>query len=175
MAASKNPRYISRVYVAKYIDLKAPLLASMTTGKYTLYNDETQDISWTEQIAIFVAFEHRYRISKHYIVILPVSELVGNQSVRQTNNCWAVNKHLQQMNISLSDGRFFYMDTTNISSSEQSGLKRLLKHDVPLNWLWESRGSPFFQAPVECFSRCFVCWCNVVSVMEVLPLPPSCH
>ena len=50
----------------------------MTTGKHTLYNDETQDIPWTEQIAIFVAFEHRYRISEHYIVILPISELVGS-------------------------------------------------------------------------------------------------
>ena len=40
------------------------------------------------------------------------------------------------MNISLSDSRFFYMDTTNISSSKQSGLKQLLKHDVPLsNWI----------------------------------------
>ena len=48
----------------------------------------------------------------------------------------ALNKYLQEINISLCDGRLFCMDTTNVNSSEQSGLKQLLKHVVPLgNWV----------------------------------------
>ena len=68
------------VYVAKYIDmskyLKAPLFASLRMGKYTLHNDETQDISSTDQMAIYAVFEQRDHISEQYIGILLISELV---------------------------------------------------------------------------------------------------
>ena len=48
----------------------------------------------------------------------------------------ALNKYLQEMNISLCDGRLFCMDTTNVNSGKQSGLERLLKHVASLgNWV----------------------------------------
>ena len=139
LTASKNATYIHSDYVAKYIDimnkyLKAPLFASLRTGKYALY-DQTQDISSIEQIAIRAAFQHRNCISEYYIRILSISELVGATSVLQTF-FGALNKYLQEMNISLSNGRFFCMDTTNVNSDKQSGLKQLLKHAAPLgNWV----------------------------------------
>ena len=105
--------------MSKY--LKAPLFASMRTGKYALY-DQTQDISSIEQIASRAAFQHRNCISEYYIRILSISELVGATSVLQTF-FGALNKYLQEMNISLSNGRFFCMDTTNVNSDKQSGLK----------------------------------------------------
>ena len=58
--------------------LKAPLPASLRTGKDTLYNEESHDTSSTEQMALYAAFEHRDHISKHYIGILPIIELVGS-------------------------------------------------------------------------------------------------
>ena len=58
--------------------LKAPLLASLRTDKYTLNNDETQNISSIEQMTIYTALEHRNHISEHYIEILLISELVGS-------------------------------------------------------------------------------------------------
>ena len=124
--------YFPLIYVAKYTDimseyLKAPLLASLRTGRYALYNDKTQDISSTEQMAICAAFEHRNRISEHYIGILPISELVGSH-LSVPDIFGALNKYLQEMNILLSDGRFFCMGITNVNSGEQSDLKRLLKH-----------------------------------------------
>ena len=132
------------------------MLVSLRTGKYTLFNDETQDISSTEQMAIYAVFEHRNCISEQYIGILPIIELVGSH-LRTPNIFGALNKYLQEMNISLSDGRFFCMDTTNINSDEQQGLERLLTHAVPLGWLWESKGGPLFQAPIARFSSCFLC------------------
>ena len=72
--------------------LKALLLALLRTGKYTLYNYETQDISSTEQMAIYAAFEHRNRISEHLIGILPISELVGSH-LSVPNIFGALNKY----------------------------------------------------------------------------------
>ena len=82
-------------------------------------------------MAIYAVFEHRNCISEQYIGILPIIELVGSH-LRTPNIFGALNKYLQEMNISLSDGRFFCMDTTNINSDEQHGLERLLTHAVPL-------------------------------------------
>ena len=98
---------ILHVYVAKYIDimnLKAPLVVSLRKGKYTLHNGKTQGISSNEQMAIYAAFEHRNPILEHYIVILQISELVRSQLSAPTI-FGALNKYLQQMNI--SHGRFF--------------------------------------------------------------------
>ena len=104
LTASKNETYILPVYVAKYNGimnkyLKAPLLALLRTGKYTLSNYKTQDIS-TEQMAVYAAFQHRNHISEHYIRILPISELVGSH-LSAPNIFGALNKYLLEMNISL--------------------------------------------------------------------------
>ena len=107
LTASKNATYILHVYVAKYIDimtLKAPLVVSLRKGKYTLHNGKTQGISSNEQMAIYAAFGHRNPILEHYIVILQISELVRSQLSAPTI-FGALNKYLQQMNI--SHGRFF--------------------------------------------------------------------
>ena len=62
-------------------------------------------------MTIYAAFEHSSHISEHYIGILLISELVGGH-LSAANTYGALNKHLQEMNISLSIGRFFCMDTT---------------------------------------------------------------
>lgn len=58
--------------------IKKPFLASLWTGKYTLHNEETHDISSTEQMAIYSTFEHQNHISEHYIGIMPITELAGS-------------------------------------------------------------------------------------------------
>ena len=110
--------------------LKAPLLASLRTDKYTLNNDETQNISSIEQMTIYTALEHRNHISEHYIEILLISELVGSH-VSTPNIFWALSKCLQGMNISLSDGGFICMDTTNVNFGKQYSLKWLFKNALP--------------------------------------------
>ena len=155
LTASKKALYILPDSVAEYIDImneymSASLLASLRTGKYTLYNEETRDISSTKQMSIYAAFEHMNCISEHYLGILPISELVGSH-LSAPNIFGALNKYLREMNISWSDGRFFCMVITNVNSGKQSGLKRLFKHAVPwvTGCLWKSQGSPLLQAPVE--------------------------
>ena len=59
--------------------IKASLLKSLINRQfYTLYNDETQDIPATEQLAIYSIFEHNNNISEHYLGIIPISQLVDS-------------------------------------------------------------------------------------------------
>ena len=51
-------------------------------------------------------FEHRIHISEHYIGVMPISELRGSY-FSGPNIFAALTKYLQEMKISLSDGRFF--------------------------------------------------------------------
>ena len=136
LTAPKNAVYISPPYIAKYIDimnnyLKEPLLASLQSGKYTLYNDETQDITSIEQMAIYATFKHNGSFSEHYVGIMPISQLVQTH-LSAANILEAMKIYLEGLNVSLRNGRFFCMDTTNVNSGERGGLKRLLKHAVPL-------------------------------------------
>ena len=79
-----SPKNVWTKYVAKYISIlneyiKAPLLKSLINGQfYTFYNDETQDISTTEQIAIYSAFEYSNKISEYYLGVIPISQLLGS-------------------------------------------------------------------------------------------------
>ena len=110
--------------------IKGPLLKSLINGEfYTLYNDETQDTSTTEQLAIYSTFEHNNKISEHYLGIIPISQLVGSHLSVQ-NILKAITKYLSDLGIEPVNGRFFCMDTTNVNSGEKSGMKRLPQHAV---------------------------------------------
>ena len=78
-----------------------------------------------------IIFQNINHISKHYTGIMPISDDLNASNIFE-----ALNKYLQEMNLSLSDCTFYCKDTTNINSGMQSGLIRLLKHAVPLgNWV----------------------------------------
>ena len=59
LTSPKNATYLSPTYVEKYISImneyvEAPLLKSLINGRfYTFHNDKTQDISTTEELAIY--------------------------------------------------------------------------------------------------------------------------
>ena len=72
-----------------------------------MYNDETQDISITEQMAIYATFEHNNHISEHFIGIMPISEMVES-TLNAPNILAAINKYLQEKGISIVKGRFFF-------------------------------------------------------------------
>ena len=67
LTAPNNSNYVSPLSIAKYISIinhcidKVLLLASLCTNKYSLYNDNTQDINSIEQMAIYASFEHNER------------------------------------------------------------------------------------------------------------------
>ena len=93
-------------------------------------------------MAIYTIFKHNGRIGKHFVGIIPISKLVQSISklVQSTlspkNILSALENYLQSLNISLLNVRFFCMDTSNVNSGDRSGLKRLLKHAVPLGvWI----------------------------------------
>ena len=57
--------------------LKIPLLASLNSGHFAFSSKEMQDITSIKQSAIYVTFEHEGKICKHFIGILPLSQVVG--------------------------------------------------------------------------------------------------
>ena len=68
---------ICRHNIYKYIQitdghLKLPLFASLRTGHFTFFSDETQ-----EQLEIYATFDHAGKISEHFIGILPLNKMVG--------------------------------------------------------------------------------------------------
>ena len=44
----------------------------------------------------------------------------------------ALEKYLEKIEVPIKNARFFMMDTTNVNSGEKGGLKRLLKHVIPM-------------------------------------------
>ena len=106
--------------------IKDPLLKLLINRQfYTLYIDETQDVSTTEQSAIYSTFEHNKKISKHYLATIPISQVVSSH-LRVQNVLKAIIKSLSDLGIELVNGRFFCTDTTNVNSSQKTGIKRLL-------------------------------------------------
>ena len=109
--------------------IKESLLVSLRSGKFTLYNDETQDITSTKQMAIYETFKRDDTIGGHFVGIILISRLVESALS-------ALENYLHSLNISLLNDRFFCRDITNVNSGRRSGLKRLLKHAVPLSvWI----------------------------------------
>ena len=75
--APGNVMYLLPLYISKYIDImnsyiKELLLASLRSGKFALYNDETQDITSTEQMAIYATSKHNGTIGERFVGIIPV-------------------------------------------------------------------------------------------------------
>ena len=94
------------------------LLKLLINGQfYTLYSDEAQNITTTEQLAIYSTFEHN-KISDHYLGIIPISQLLASH-LRAKNVLKAITKYLSDLGIELVNGRFFCMDTANVKSGEK--------------------------------------------------------
>ena len=117
LTSPKNVTYFSPTYVAKYINImnkyiKAALLKLLINGQfYTFHNDETQDISTTEQLAIYSTYEHNNKFSEHYLGIIPNSQLVGSHLSTQ-NVLKAITKYLLDLGIELVNDFFVWTPRT---------------------------------------------------------------
>ena len=139
--APKNANYMSPQYIAKYIDimnryLEVPILTSLHQTKFAMYNDETPDITSVEQIAIYATFNHNNKISEHFVGLIPISKVIGTH-LRAANILVGFEHYFEKLEILLkNNARFFMMNTTNVNFGERNGLKRLLKHLIPLaSWI----------------------------------------
>ena len=109
LTSPRNATYLLPTHVAEYISImneyiKVPLLKSLINGQfYPFYNDETQDISTTEQQAFYSTFEHNNKISEHYLGIIPISQFVASHlSVQKVLK--AITKYLSDLVIELVNG-----------------------------------------------------------------------
>ena len=76
--APKNANYMSPQYIAKYIGimnryLEVPTLTSFRQNKFAMYNNETRDITFVEQMAIY----HNDKIPEHFVGLIPISKVIG--------------------------------------------------------------------------------------------------
>ena len=127
---------MSPMFITKYISIinhyiEELLLASLSVNKYSLYNDETQDIISVGQMAIYASFQNNAKISMHYIRILPVSKLFG-MHLSATNILKAPQSYLEKQEIHIDNSRFLMIDKINVNSGVKSRLKRLLHDVVPI-------------------------------------------
>ena len=92
-----------------------------------------------EQMAIYATFNHQGTIKEHYVGIIPISKLVGNE-LSAPNVMRALIKLFDDINVSITKARYSCMDTTNVNSGNRGGLKRYLLHEVPMA-LWVGCGN----------------------------------
>ena len=143
--APQNANYISPEYISNYIQImndhiKLPLLASLRTfGPFTLLNDETSDVTTTEQMTIYATFNYQGTIKEHYTGIIPISKLVGTE-LSAPNIMKALIKFFDEINVPITQARFFCMDNTNVHSGSRGGLKRYILHEIPMA-LWVGCGN----------------------------------
>ena len=165
LTAANNATYMSPQFISKYIAImndyiRTPLLTSLRSSKFAFYNDETQDVTSTEQMAIYATFNHNGKISEHFVGILPISKLVGAHLSAQ-NILTALEVYLKDLEVPFENARFFMMDTTNVNSGERGGLKRLLKFLIPMD-VWIGCGN---HKVALCFKH-LVFWCFACMKLE---------
>ena len=83
-----------------------------------------------EQMAVYATFEHNGVIAEHFVGIYPISKVVATL-LSTTKIMKSLEEYFQDQSVDLTRVRFAYMDTTNVNSGEQVGLKQYLKNIIP--------------------------------------------
>ena len=79
--------------------IKLPPLESLRLpGPFTFFNGETQEITKTEQMAIYATFNHQETIKEHYTGIIPISKLAGTE-LNAPNIITALTKLFDNINV----------------------------------------------------------------------------
>ena len=113
--------FMSPEYIPKYIQImddhiKLLLLASLTPGPFTFFNDETSDVTKTEQMAIYATFNYQGTIKEHYEGIIPMSKLVGTK-LSAPNIMKALIKFFDKINVPIMQACFCCMYNTIVNSA----------------------------------------------------------
>ena len=122
------------------------LLALLRLSYFTFFNDEMQDITSVEQMAVYGSFEHN-GVAEHFIGIYPISKVVGTSL--SAENMASLKKNLIDLSVDIKKAKFACMDTTNVNSGDRGGLKRYLANTVPM-LLWVGCGN---HKPALCFKH----------------------
>ena len=139
-AQHMSPKYISKFTEIMNDHIENLLLASLRSSSYfTFLNDEMQDITSVEQMAVYGSFEHNGRVAEHFIGIYTISKVVGT-SLSAENIMASLGKFFIDLSINIKKARFACMDTTNVNTGDQSGLKQYLANTVPM-LLWVGCGN----------------------------------
>ena len=116
LTALKNAKYLSPLYVSKYIEtmsnyIKQPLLEKMRSNLYYFYMDETTDVTLIEQLAIYATFLRNQSISENFTGLIPISKEVGAH-LSAAN----MSAHLSAVNMSALEN-FFVKNEINLQQA----------------------------------------------------------
>ena len=93
----------------------------------------------TEQMAIYTTFNYQETIKEHYVGTIPISKLVGTE-LSAPNIMKVLIKFFDEINVPITQARFFCMDNTNVNSGSRGSLRRYILHEIPMA-LWVGCGN----------------------------------
>lgn len=135
--SSTNAIYMPLEFISKYFNsmakfVKKSLQATMKDKQCTLYSNETQNITSTEQIAIYTTFTQGHVVKEYFICLIPISKVVQTHLFAM-NIMGALEHIFKDLEIPLRNAKSKCMDTTNVDSGEQNDFKQRLVHI--LRWI----------------------------------------
>ena len=100
--------------------IKILLLVSQRESSFTFSNDETQNVTSTKQMEVYVTFDHNGNISQYFIGVYLVNKSAST-SLSGSNIMRSLEKSVQNISVNRSKTRFVCKVTTNVSSGKRGG------------------------------------------------------
>ena len=127
LTCAQNAKYTSSTMFTKYLEIinkyiEEPLLHSLRNSQlFTLSHDDTTDITKHSQAGIFMTFEHKLKISEHFVGIENMTALVaGLTALDLFNGIFGVTERLK---VDLRKNAFSEMDGAPVNDGDENGLK----------------------------------------------------
>ena len=123
--------YLLPLYTFRYINImnsciKELLLVSLRSGKFALYNGETQDITSAEQMAIYETFKHNGTIGGHFVGIILINRLVESALSALENYLQSLDmSNILQPYLSVSMSKMNQMPWVFLNNSQVLNLSKL--------------------------------------------------
>ena len=110
------------------------LHSNMEGNRFTFSCDKIQDITSFEQLALYATFIMNGEVTEHFIGLIPISKVAATH-MSTVNNMSALEKFFKDLDITpLRNARLTCMNSINVNSGVENGLKCHLKHSIPMLW-----------------------------------------
>ena len=96
------------------------LLVSQLESSLSFFNDETQNVTSTKRMGVYVTFDHNGNISQYFTGIYLVNKSAST-SLSGSNVMRSLEKSVQNISVNRSKTHFVCMVTTNVSSGKRGG------------------------------------------------------
>ena len=94
--------------------LKDPSFSIFQKWAFCYFSDKTQEITSIKQLPIYATYEHKGKTWKHFIGILPISQM-GVTTLFAESIMKVLEQYFEWIKVSTLNSRFLCMDTTNVN------------------------------------------------------------